>query len=443
MLAQLEQLHIRQQPDWANHPDYAGVISELSQRDGLVDATATDLLHGKLAKVQAGEAFLLHGGPCAETFLDGRRTVESDLKTMLAMNMVLMYAGGVEVVKVGRRAGQYGKPRSSDTEDVDGLLLPSHRGVIVNGSEPTVEARQHDPNRMLAAYDHANATLRTIERLSRGGFADIKQMQAWNVEFAEQSAQRERYEMINHAIARAIRFMEASGVTNDNLRALHEADVFTSHEGLIKDYEIALTRETDGVLYDTSAHMLWIGERTRGLDEFHVNFFAEIANPVASKIGPKATREEVVGLCERLNPDKIPGRLTLITRMGKSAVVDVLPNIIGAVRDAGHEVVWVCDPMHGNTITHSSGQKTRLFDDIAEELTTTFQVHRAHDSRLGGMSLELTGQNVTECIGGSGRNSVNSLDERYDTTCDPRTNADQSLELAFIAAEELVKDSAR
>ncbi|MCA9331204.1 3-deoxy-7-phosphoheptulonate synthase, partial [Candidatus Saccharibacteria bacterium] len=318
---------------------------------------------------------------------------------------------------------------------------PSHRGVIVNGSAPTVEARQHDPNRMLAAYDHANTTLRTIERLSHGGFADIEQMHAWNVEFAEQSTQRERYEATTDAIQKAITFMKASGVTPDNLRAIHEAEVFTSHEGLIKDYELALARTVGTEQYATSAHMLWIGERTRDLDEFHVNYFAHIANPVASKVGPTASGDDVVGLCERLNPDKIPGRLTLITRMGKDAVGDVLPGLIHAVRDAGHDVVWVCDPMHGNTVSHASGRKTRMFDAVSEELMSTFQIHRSHDSRLDGVSLELTGQNVTECIGGSGRNSVSSLEERYDTTCDPRLNADQSLELAFLMADELAKDA--
>lgn len=437
MTEQISELPAKQQPTWDEHPDYLDVVHELGRREPLVEPTAIDALTTQLARVSRGEAFLLQGGPCAESFSDTPEDIKNLLKTFFAMSLVIMYGAGVNVVKVARVGGQFGKPRSSDTEVIEGTTLPSFRGEIVNGAEATEKARQHDPNRILLAYDHSLRTIHDIERLSKGGFASIEQMHAWGVAFAEQSQQRERYTAITDGIDQAIKFMKASGATSEHLRSLHEADVFTSHEALVRDYEDSLTRLHDGRLYDTSAHMLWIGERTRGLDDYHVRKLASVANPVGSKLGPTVTPQEVLDLCSVLNPDNIPGKLTLITRLGKDAVREVLPPILRAVSKRGLNVVWSSDPMHGNTSTHTDGRKTRHFEHVAGEIEETFAVHGEEGTNFGGVHLEMTGDNVTECMGGSGRNEVTSLDEQYTTACDPRLNADQSLEVAFRVSELL------
>lgn len=436
MLEHLRRLPVKQQPTWQDHPDYAPVMRDLEARDPLVELYEVKELTRQLGEVAAGDGFLLHGGSCAEMFADTRQTTQNQLKTMLSMTIILMYGAGVHVVKVGRLAGQFAKPRSADTEEVGGLVLPSYRGDMVNDAEATTEARRHDPKRMLTAYDHSNTTMRTLERLSRGGFADIEQMHAWNVAFAENSEQSARYTETTDQIGNAISFLKASGVRPEDLQTLHKADVFSSHEALIQDYELALTRQEDNQVFASSAHMLWIGVRTGQLDEFHVAYCASIANPVAAKIGPAATPDEVLALCEALNPDRIPGRLSLITRMGRDAVGSVLPPILERVEREGHSVVWVSDPMHGNTRTHTDGKKkTRLLADITAELANTADVHAAQGTWFGGVSLEMTGENVTECMGGSGPNMVGDLERAFQTSCDPRLNGEQAVELAFAICE--------
>ncbi len=339
-------------------------------------------------------------------------------------------------MKIGRIAGQFVKPRSSPTEQVGDTELPSFVGHMVNGDEPTAEARTPDPERMLGGYHQSAATLNLLRAFTKGGFADLRQVHVWNQEFVASSREGQRYEALAIEIERALRFMEACGV-DLGAAALHEVDFWTSHEGLLLDYEEALTRSDSltGDWYDCSAHMLWIGERTRQPDGAHVEFFSGVHNPVGVKLGPSATPEEVLELCERLNPQRLPGRLTLIARTGTDRVADVLPPLLRAVRDAEHPVVWVCDPMHGNAFTTASGRKTRHFDTVMAELEGFFSAHAAEGTWPGGVHIEFTGDDVTECLGGSESVSEDELDTRYETLCDPRLNARQSLDLAFRVAE--------
>ncbi len=429
-----------QQPDW---PDSAALDATLKQLAGyppLVFAGEARDLTAALGRVAAGEAFLLQAGDCAESFeAFSANSIRERLKIILQMAVVLTYSAGVPTVKVGRIAGQFAKPRSADTETVDGVSLPSFRGHMVNDVAFDESSRRPDPARLVEAYHQSAATLNLLRAFTKGGFADLSRVHHWTQEFVRSSPESRRYEQLADEIDRALRFMRATGLDPARVPSLHEVDFYTSHEALVLGYEEALTREDSltGDHYDCSAHMLWIGERTRGLDDAHVEFFRGIANPVGCKLGPSASADETVALCEALDPDRVPGRLTLITRMGAERIGEVLPPLIRAVRDSGHPVVWACDPMHANTFTAPSGRKTRHFDAILTELRTFFEVHRAEGTWPGGVHVELTGDDVTECLGGGEALADDDLGLRYETMCDPRLNGRQSLDLAFGVAEML------
>jgi 3-deoxy-7-phosphoheptulonate synthase len=428
-----------QQPDWPDPGEYDAAIKALSEWPPLVFAGEARDLTSHLATVCEGKAFLLQAGDCAEAFGTRADSIRERLRVILQMAVVLTYSAGVPVVKVGRIAGQFGKPRSSNTETVDGVSLPSFRGHIVNDIAFTDEARRADPQRIVAAYHHSAATLNLVRAFTKGGFADLRRVHAWNREFVAASPVGLRYEELAKGIERALDFMHACGLSTEAEARLHEVDLYTSHEALVLGYEEGLTRvdSLTGDWYDCSAHMLWIGERTRQLDGAHVNFLSGVKNPVGCKIGPSATVEEALGLCEALNPERIPGRLTFITRMGADKIRDLLPPLLAAVRDSGHPVVWACDPMHGNTFTAPSGQKTRHLDDVMREIEGFFAAHRAAGTWPGGVHVELTGDDVTECLGGGDEILDEHLAQRYETMCDPRLNSRQSLDLAFRIAELL------
>jgi 3-deoxy-7-phosphoheptulonate synthase len=429
-----------QQPNWPDEGALDAVLKQMATMPPLVFAGEARELTAKLGQVARGEAFLLQAGDCAESFdAFGADAIRDKLKVILQMAVVLTYSSGVPTVKVGRIAGQFAKPRSSDTEQIGDLVLPSFRGHMVNDIAPTDSARLPDPQRLLQAYHQSSSTLNLLRAFTKGGYADLRRVHTWNQEFVASSREGQRYERLADEIDRALRFMRACGVDSDTNPALHEADLYTSHEALVLGYEEALTRQDSltGDWYDCSAHMIWIGERTRQLDGAHVEFFSGVKNPIGSKVGPTATPDEVVALCERLNPDKVPGRLTLISRMGAGKIQDALPPLLAAVRDAGHPVVWACDPMHGNTITATGGQKTRRFDDILAEIAGFFAAHHAEGTWPGGVHVELTGDDVTECLGGAEAILDTDLGSRYETMCDPRLNGRQSLDLAFAVAELL------
>ena len=400
-------------------------------------------LKARLAKVADGEAFLLQAGDCAESF-DGFNAdaIREKLRVILQMAVVLTYSSGVPAIKVGRIAGQFAKPRSRPTETVDGTELPSFLGHMVNDLPFSEGDRRPDPARLLQAYHQSASTLNLLRAFTKGGFADLHRVQTWNQEFVSSSTEGKRYLKLASEIDRALRFMEATGVSSQHPE-IHEAEFFTSHEALILQYEEALTRKdslTDE-WYDCSAHMLWIGERTRQLDGAHVEFLRGVRNPIGCKVGPTATADEVVGLCQALNPEREPGRLTLISRMGAGNVAEHLPPLLRAVSDEGHPVVWACDPMHGNTFTSDSGHKTRHFDDVLAEVTGFFAAHRQVGTWAGGIHVELTGDDVTECLGGSEQVQTEDLGRRYETMCDPRLNARQGLDLAFRVAELVHPDA--
>jgi 3-deoxy-7-phosphoheptulonate synthase len=429
-----------QQPAWPDPGALDRALKELSTYPPLVFAGEARSLQADLAAVSEGRAFLLQAGDCAESFDSfSADSIRDRLKVILQMSIVLTYSTGVPVVKVGRIAGQYGKPRSADFEDVGGVQLPSFRGHIVNDIAPTEEARVPDPNRLLTAYHQSSATLNLVRAFTKGGFADLSRVHAWNQEFVAASNEGARYEMLAAEIDRSLRFMKACGIDLAKEAHLHQVDVYTSHEALLLGYEEALTRRDSltGDWYDCSAHMVWIGERTRQLDGAHMEFFSGIKNPIGCKISASATPAEVVAICEKLNPDRIPGRLTLISRMGAKSVTDSLRPILRAVTDAGHPVVWVCDPMHANTFTSVSGRKTRDFEDVLREIAGFFSAHRAESTVPGGVHIELTGDDVTECLGGAEKILDAQLDDRYESMCDPRLNARQSLDLAFRVSEYL------
>jgi len=416
------------------YPDLAALEAatvELALQPPLVFAGEVRRLRDALAEVAAGRAFLLQAGDCAESFAEGSADVmRNRLRLMLQMALVLTYSTGVPVVKLGRMAGQFAKPRSSPFENVGAVELPAYRGDMVNGEQPDAVVRTPDPQRMLTAYGQSATRLNMIRALVDGGFASLHQAHAWNSDFVRSSPEGRRYEELAGEIQRALTLMRAVGV---GLDAVDRAQFWTSHEALLLPYEEALTR-TDpatGEWYDCSAHLLWVGERTRQADGAHVEFLSGVQNPVASKIGPSATPADVVELCERINPERIPGRLTLISRMGATHVTDRLPPLLAAVREAGHPVVWVCDPMHANTATTSGGRKTRHFDTILEEIEGFFAACAAEATWPGGVHLELTGENVTECLGGGDDLVEDDLELNYTTTCDPRLNVRQSLDLAF------------
>jgi 3-deoxy-7-phosphoheptulonate synthase len=405
----------------------------------LVFAGEARALREALGHVVEGRAFLLQAGDCVESFHEfSAITIREKLKIMLQMAAVLTYGATLPVVKVGRIAGQFVKPRSLPTErTADGDEVPSFRGHMVNGEAPTFEARRPDPERMVQGYHQSAATLNLVRAFTKGGFADLQQVHMWNQEFVASSPQGRRYEQLASEIERALRFMAAIGVDLQGEPHLHQVDYWTSHEGLLLEYEEALTRRDSltGDWYDCSAHMLWIGERTRQAGGAHVEFFAGVHNPVGVKVGPSATAEDVLELCERLNPERLPGRLTLITRMGADRVFELLPPILRAVRDAAHPVVWACDPMHANVFVSSTGRKTRHFDAVLGEIEGFFAAHRQAGTWPGGVHLEFTGDDVTECLGGSEDVREAQLDARYMSLCDPRLNARQSLDLAFRVAE--------
>ena len=428
-----------QQPQWPDAETYRQVLDQLSALPPLVFAGEARELTEQLAAVSEGRAFLLQAGDCAESFDTSADSIRDRLRVILQMAVILTYYTGVPVVKVGRIAGQFAKPRSSDTETVDGVELPSFRGHIVNDIGFTADERAANPKRLLLAYNRAAATLNLLRAFTKGGFASLSRVHQWNREFVADSPAGQRYENLADEIDRAVQFMSACGVNSDTLADLRQVDFYTSHEALLLDYEEALTRSdslTDD-WYDCSAHMLWIGERTRQLDGAHVEFLRGVANPLGCKVGPTATTDDVLALCETLNPTRIPGRLTLVTRMGATKVVDHLPPLLSAVADAGHPVVWVCDPMHGNTFTADDGRKTRHFEDVLAEVSGFFAAHRFADTHPGGVHLELTGDDVTECLGGGAEVVTADLGSRYETMCDPRLNGSQSVDLAFRVAELL------
>lgn len=429
-----------QQPEWPDAGAYAAVLDQIRAQPPLVFAGEARQLSSQLAEVAEGRAFLLQAGDCAESFDDfSANRIRDSLKVILQMAVVLTYGAGVPVVKLGRIAGQFAKPRSSPIEKVGDVELPSFRGHIVHDDAFDAAGRVPDPQRLLRAYHQSASTLNLVRALTKGGFASLSQIHAWNQEFVASSAEGRRYERVAGEIERALRFMSACGVDLSQEVGLQQVDFFTSHEALLLGYEEALSREDSltGGWYDCSAHQLWVGDRTRQLDGAHLAFLAGIENPVAVKLGPTATPEDVTAVCERLNPERVPGRLSLIARMGARLVGEALPPLVRATADAGHPVVWVCDPMHGNTFVSPSGRKTRHFDDVLAEIGGFFDVHHSLGTVPGGIHVELTGDDVTECLGGAEEVLPDHLETRYTTTCDPRLNARQSLDLAYRVAELL------
>lgn len=426
----------KQQPSWdPNQAQYVRKI--LESVPPVVLGPEVEELKAQLADVANGKAFMLQGGDCAETFESNTEPhIRANVRTLLQMAAVLTYGASMPVVKLARIAGQYAKPRSSD---LDANGLPNYRGDIVNGVEPTEEARRHDPARMVRAYANSSAAMNLVRALTASGTADLHNINDWNREFVTNSPAGARYEALGREISRSLAFMDACGVRDDNLRT---SNVYASHEALLVDYERAMLRlaadsNGDTRLYDLSAHQLWIGERTRGIDDFHVNFAALISNPIGIKLGPTTTPEEAVAYADKLDPDRIPGRLTMVIRMGQDKVREVLPGIVKAVEASGHKVVWQSDPMHGNTFTSSNGYKTRHFDKILDEVQGFFEVHRELGTHPGGIHIELTGENVTECLGGAQDITDVDLPGRYESACDPRLNTEQALELSFLVAEML------
>ncbi|MGA7687662.1 MAG: 3-deoxy-7-phosphoheptulonate synthase class II [Jiangellales bacterium] len=429
-----------QQPDWPDQGALERVGAGMSTFPPLVFAGECDALRGQMAAVARGEAFLLQGGDCAETFADlSADHVRDKIKTLLQMSVVLTYAASVPVVKVARMAGQFGKPRSNGMETREGVTLPSYRGDAVNAIDFVSADRQPDPARLQRAYHAASATLNLIRAFTHGGYADLRQVHAWNTDFVRDSPSGQRYERLAREIDRAMAFMKAIDAEAPSLQGV---DLYSSHEALLLDYELPLTRidSRTRLAYDVSAHMVWIGERTRQLDGAHVEFAARVRNPVGVKLGPTTRPEDAVALAERLDPTREPGRLTFITRMGADKIRDVLPPIVEKVRAAGVEVAWVTDPMHGNTYETANGHKTRHLDQVMDEVRGFFEVHRSLGTTPGGMHIELTGDDVTECLGGGQDLLEADLNERYETACDPRLNRSQSLELAFLVAELLQRD---
>lgn len=433
---------ILQQPTYPNEGELKFVEDELKRFPPLVFAEETRQLFSQLANVSQGKGFLLQGGDCAESFSEfNAPKIRDTFKVILQMAIVMTFAGRVPVTKVARMAGQYAKPRSADLETIDGVSLPSYRGDIINSFEFTPESRIPNPNRMVDAYHRAAATLNLLRAFAQGGLADLHKVNKWNMTFVENNPLKERYQDMSRRIQDTLAFMEVIGVNSNNTASLHETSLFTSHEALLLNYEQALTRvdTLTGKWYNCSAHMLWIGERTRQLDHAHVEFFRGIHNPVGVKVGPSMTGDELITLIDALNPENEAGRLTLITRMGADNLEQNLPALLRRVKEEGRHVVWSSDPMHGNTKKASSGYKTRNFDDILREIQQFFAAHDAEGTHAGGVHLEMTGQHVTECTGGAYQISEADLAQCYETQCDPRLNADQVLELAFLVADHLKK----
>ncbi|MEN9953601.1 MAG: hypothetical protein RL024_203 [Actinomycetota bacterium] len=435
-------LEAKQQPTWADAQVLEQVKKELSVQPPLVFAGEVDTLRERLAQAARGEAFLLQGGDCAETFVDATADrIRNRIKTVLQMAVVLMYGSSLPVIKMGRMAGQFAKPRSSDFETRDGVTLPAYRGDAVNGYEFTEESRRNDARRLMQAYHTSSSTLNLIRAFTTGGFADLRQVHAWNKGFTDNPANKQ-YESIAGDIDRAMRFMEACGVDSAELRA---TEFFVSHEGLLFDYERPMTRidsRTD-TPYVTSGHFIWVGERTRQLDGAHLDFFSRVRNPLGVKLGPTTSVDDLKKIIDKLDPNREPGRLTLISRMGAGKIREELPKLIEAAKESGSTPLWITDPMHGNGITTANGYKSRRFEDVMDEVMGFFEVHRALGTHPGGLHVELTGDDVAECLGGSEMIDEATLAQRYESVCDPRLNHMQSLELAFLVAEQLVQTQRR
>jgi len=431
-------LEAKQQPTWDSEILLEQVKQELSAQPPLVFAGEVDTLKKRIADAAKGEGFILQGGDCAETFADATADrIRNRIKTVLQMAVVLMYGSSLPVVKMGRMAGQFAKPRSSDTETRGDLTLPAYRGDAVNGYEFTPESRVNDPYRLMQAYNTSASTLNLIRAFTTGGFADLREVHSWNKGFTDNPANK-RYESIAQDIDRAMRFMEACGIDANELKS---TEFFVSHEGLLFDYEVPLTRldSRSGAPYVTSGHFIWIGERTRQLDGAHVDYFSRVKNPLGVKLGPTSTKEDVLQLIDKLDPNREPGRLTFISRMGAGKIRDELPRLIEAAQESGANPLWITDPMHGNGMTTKNGYKSRRFDDVMDEVMGFFEVHRELGTHPGGLHVELTGDDVAECLGGSEQIDEKTLEERYESVCDPRLNHKQSLELAFLVAEQLVE----
>ncbi len=434
------ELPIRQLPTYENEQDLAAAERTLAEAPPLVFAGEARRLKEQLGQVAEGRAFLLQGGDCAESFAEFHpNNIRDTFKVLLQMAIVLTFGAACPVVKVGRMAGQFAKPRSAPTETQDGVELPSYRGDIINAIDFEEAARVPDPGRLVRAYYQAAATLNLLRAFAQGGFANLEKVHQWNLEFAFDGAQGARYEELAGRIDECLNFMRACGLSPDKIPQLRETDFYTSHEALLLHYEEPLTRvdSLTGEWYDCSAHLLWIGDRTRQIDGAHVEFLRGVQNPIGFKCGPSLEVDDMLRLIETLNPENLPGRLTLISRMGADGVETGLPPLVRAVKREGLKVVWSCDPMHGNTIKSSTGYKTRPFDRILAEVRNFFAVHRAEGTHAGGVHIEMTGQDVTECIGGAQAIDETRLGDRYHTHCDPRLNASQALELAFLIAEQL------
>ncbi|MCS5713318.1 3-deoxy-7-phosphoheptulonate synthase class II [Herbiconiux sp. CPCC 205716] len=434
-------LPVKQQPSWPDQTAVEAVSREIATLPPLVFAGEVDNLRSRLATAARGEAFLLQGGDCAETFAGATADqIRDRVKTILQMAVVLTYGASMPVIKMGRMAGQFAKPRSSDTETRDGVTLPAYRGDIVNGYDFTPESRTANPKRLLDGYHMAASTLNLIRAFTQGGFADLRQVHMWNKGFTSNPA-NVRYEQLAGEIDRAVKFMVACGA---DFEALKRTEFYVSHEGLLFDYERPMTRidSRTGTPYNTSSHFIWIGERTRELDGAHVDFLSRVRNPIGVKLGPTTTGDDMLRLIDKLDPEREPGRLTFITRMGAGKIRDALPPLLEAIKSSDALPLWVTDPMHGNGLTTPNGYKTRRFDDVVDEVKGFFEAHRAAGTHPGGIHVELTGDDVTECLGGSEHIDEATLSTRYESLCDPRLNHMQSLELAFLVAEELKVSSA-
>lgn len=435
------EFNILQQPKYPDLKELKEVEEKLKSLPPLVFAGEARSLKEELAKVCNGEAFLLQGGDCAESFTNfNANNIRDMFKVLLQMAIVLTFAGGYPVVKVGRVAGQFAKPRSSDFEEVNGVKLPSYRGDIINGFEFDEKARVPDPKRMIEAYYQSASTMNLLRAFSRGGLADLHQVHKWNLGFVKKPEIGEKYAKLADELTKTLSFMAACGITSANTPVINQTAVYTSHEALLLPYEEALTRvdSLSGEWYDCSAHMLWIGERTRGINDAHVHFLSGVKNPIGVKIGPSAKAKDVVALANKLNPENEAGRLNVIIRMGADKIGENLPKILRELKREGLNIVYSIDPMHGNTVKTSNNYKTREFDKVISEVRSFFEIHKAEGTRAGGVHLEMTGQDVTECTGGALNITESSLEQRYETQCDPRLNADQALELAFLMAD-LVK----
>lgn len=431
---------IKQHPVYENTQELEEIEKNLANLPPLVFAGEARNLKAQLAKACRGEAFVLQGGDCAESFSQFHAVNIRDLfKVIMQMGAILTYGASLPIVKIGRLAGQFAKPRSSDTETIGGITLPSYRGDLINGVEFNLQARKADPKRLLQGYNQSAATLNLLRAFAQGGFADLNQVHKWNLSFVKDNVFGKKYEELATQITQALDFMRACGIDSKNSPILHEVDFYTSHEALVLHYEEALTRQDSlsGRFYDCSAHMLWIGERTRGLEQAHMEFLRGVENPIGVKIGSTATRDDILGICDILNPHNEEGRLNLIVRMGSQKIKEHYPKLLDSLKNENRAILWSCDPMHGNTIKASSGYKTRNFDCILDEVRSFFEIHKENGTIAGGVHLEMTGADVTECVGGSQAITEEGLACNYSTQCDPRLNATQAIEMAFLIADML------